>query len=211
MSTGEESYASRDDGSARPSFELALRGYDKRQVDRYVEQMDGALSTLTAERAQAAGQIQGLTTHIQRLQAELTELRQRPAQVDRASFRDLGPMVDQILALAEKQAAVITDSATQRANQLQGEAEKTLVEARDRTAQALRDLDEELAARRDEQEKAYEERRTAADAELAEIRERAERLRAEGRPPTSGPSRRPSGSASRLRSRSPRPGPPPRR
>ena len=93
MSTGEESYASRDDGTSRPSFELALRGYDKRQVDRYVEQMDGALSTLTADRAQAAGQIQGLTTHIQRLQAELTELRQRPAQVDRASFRDLGPMV----------------------------------------------------------------------------------------------------------------------
>ena len=59
MSTGEESYASRDDGTSRPSFELALRGYDKRQVDRYVEQMDGALSTLTADRAQAAGQIQG--------------------------------------------------------------------------------------------------------------------------------------------------------
>jgi len=49
------------------------------------------------------------------IQAELVEVKQRPARVDRASFRHLGPMVDQILALAEKQAGVIIDNTEQKA------------------------------------------------------------------------------------------------
>jgi hypothetical protein len=36
MSNGEDLFALREDMASRPSFELALRGYDKRQVDRYL-------------------------------------------------------------------------------------------------------------------------------------------------------------------------------
>src|SRR5690606_19114630 len=114
--------------SSRPSFELALRGYDKRQVDQYISQKDREISALVAERDRALGQIQNLAAQLLQLQGELNELRQRP--VDRASLRDLGPTVDQIVALAEKQGQEITEQANQRAAECQAEAEKLLAEAR---------------------------------------------------------------------------------
>lgn len=130
MSQGEDLYAARED-TARPAFELALRGYDKRQVDQYVARTDSEIAGLEAERERSQGRLRDLAGQIQQMQAELTDLRQRPAQIDQASFRDLGPMVDQILALAEKQADAIVTSAAQRAAQHQSDAEKALAEARE--------------------------------------------------------------------------------
>jgi chromosome segregation ATPase len=138
MSHGEELFARSDDMTPRPSFELARRGYDKRQVDQYVSQLGSDSSALAAERDRARGQVQRLAAQLEQAQAELTELRQRPPQVERASFRDLGPTVDQILALAEHQANTITDTAAQRAADHQAEAEQVLAEARQR-AERLRE------------------------------------------------------------------------
>ncbi|RBJ04330.1 hypothetical protein DRA43_14085, partial [Micromonospora provocatoris] len=180
MSNGAEPFASHDDLSARPRFDPALRGYDKRQVDRYVEQVDAEVSALTAARDRAYAQVRDLTAQVQRAQAEAVELRDRPTAVDRASFRDLGPMVDQILDLAEKQAGQITDVATRRAEDVQGQAEKLLAAAQEQAARERRELDEELSARRAEQERVDEERRAAAQAELTAVRELAEKLRVEG-------------------------------
>lgn len=180
MSNGEELFALREDAASRPSFELALRGYDKRQVDHYVEQSDREIATLTTERERALRQVKDLRMQLHQVQSELTELRQRPPQIDRASFRDLGPTVDQIMALAEKQASEITDAAAQRAADQRAEAEQALLDAREQAEQTLRELEEELAARRAEQERFHEERRAAAEGELADIRDLAERLRADG-------------------------------
>lgn len=179
MSNG-EAFASRDDTTSRPEFEVALRGYDKRQVEHYVEQTEGTISTLANERDWAFSQARELTKQVQQLQTELHELRQRPARVDRASFRDLGPTVDQILALAEKQAADIVHAAGQQAADLRAEGEQTVNDAREQAAQISRDLEAELAARKAEYEQAHEERRAAAEAELAELRELNERTRSEG-------------------------------
>src|SRR5512142_1355078 len=99
--------AVRDDVTSRPRFDLVMRGYDKRQVDQYAAKADHEIATLTAEYDRARNQLQVVSVHLQQVQAELTELRHKPVPVNRASFRDLGPMVDQILALAEKQAAQI--------------------------------------------------------------------------------------------------------
>lgn len=174
MSIGEQLFAPRDDLSSRPSFEVVLRGYDRRQVDLFVEQVEKEISTLAIERERALGQIQDLTTQLQQLQAELTELRQRPAKVDRASFRDLGPMVDQILALAEKQAEAITEAATQQADELRAEAERVLAEAREQAVQASRELEAELAARWSAAEQEITERRAAVEQDLNRQRATAE-------------------------------------
>jgi cell division septum initiation protein DivIVA len=167
-------------GEERQSFELALRGYDKRQVDQYIAQLDNEISTLAAERDWAVGEVKARTTQLQQLQTELTELHERPIQIDRASFRDLGPMVDQMLALAEKQAGAIVGNATQRATNREAEADRMLGEARDQATQMLRGLDAQLAARRAAADKAYEDRQSAAEAELAKIRELAEQTQAQG-------------------------------
>src|SRR2546429_509672 len=117
----------------------------------------------------------GPAAQLQRLQTQLTELRQRPpVQLDKASFRDLGPMVDQILELAEKQATAITSTTAERAAKRQAEAEQVLAEAREQAAKALRDFEAELAARRTAEDQVDEARRSAAEAELAGISEHAE-------------------------------------
>jgi cell division septum initiation protein DivIVA len=150
MSQGEKLFDRLEDMTSRPSFESALRGYDRRQVDQYVSQAATEISKLADDRELAFGQIQNLAVQLQRLQAELAELRQRPPQLDRASFRHLGPMVDQILALAEKQADAIINAAAQRAAEHQAEAEKVLAETHELAA-TLR-ADGEAAQERAEQE-----------------------------------------------------------
>src|SRR5690606_12139645 len=128
--SGEDLFAPRGGAAARPSFEVALRGYDKRQVDEYVSRVDRMVSTLAGERDQALTQVQELATHLEQVQAELTELRQQPPRVDRASFRDVGSTVDQIIDLAEHQAQNITDAAAERAAEHLAEAERVLSDAR---------------------------------------------------------------------------------
>src|SRR6266511_2605780 len=169
MSHGGELFASADITS-RPGFELVRRGYDKPQVDQYVSQVGSMISRLAGERELALSQIQDMAAQLQRLQAEVTELRKRPVQVDRASFRHLGAMVDQILALAEKQAEAITSTAAQRAANRQAEAEKVLVEARERAAKTLADLEEQLAAPRAEAQQQLAELRTKLEQEIDERR-----------------------------------------
>ena len=68
-----------------PSFAVAMRGYEKRQVDEYIAQLANEISTLTAERERAYDQVQDLGAQMRHIEGELTEMRERPAQVDRAS------------------------------------------------------------------------------------------------------------------------------
>ncbi len=180
MSQDGELFAGREDAASQPSFDQAIRGYDKRQVDRYVARMDSEVAALAADRDRAFGQARGMAAQLHQMQAELNELSQRQAYVDRASFRHLGPMVDQILALAEKQAEAIINAAEQHHSDRQAEGEKLVGEARERAAQTVRELEADLAARREEHDKAHDERRAAAEAELADIREAAEQARTEG-------------------------------
>jgi cell division septum initiation protein DivIVA len=172
MSQGEELLRPRGEGGTRSSFVVALRGYDKRQVDQYLSRVDRERATLVAERDRALGQAKQLAAHVDNMQAELAELRQRRPRVDRASFRDLGPTVDEILALAEKQAKEITDTASKRAADQRSEAERVLTEAWQR-AERLR-ADSEAAQERTEQELMRIQEQTSARVE--EARAEAEQL-----------------------------------
>src|SRR6476660_2813063 len=174
MSHGDEPYGRDEHPASRPNFEVALRGYDKRQVEQYVTQVAGDIANLTAERDRTYAQLQNYAAQHQEMHAELTELRQRPPQLDRASFRDLGPMVEQIIALAEKQAEAIVTGAEERANERETLAERTLSEAReaaDRTRAERRSAREEAereAHRINEQSAAQLSRTQAETAQLVE-------------------------------------------
>src|SRR4051812_20935598 len=98
--------------AARSRFDQVMRGYDKRQVDQHVQKTDSDLAALTAEHRRLRAQLQSATGQLQQAKAELAAMNHRPREVERASFRDLGPLVDQILGLAETQANQITSSAT---------------------------------------------------------------------------------------------------
>jgi hypothetical protein len=65
---------------AAPSFETSFRGYDKRQVDTYVQIADREISTLAYEREEAYshvgtlnGRVRQLTDQVSQLQRELSD------------------------------------------------------------------------------------------------------------------------------------------
>lgn len=91
MSHGEELFALGGDVATEPSFESALRGYEKKQVDRYVARAEHEIATLAAEREQAYTQIHKLAGQVEVLQRDLAQVRKQVGVVDRASFRHLGP------------------------------------------------------------------------------------------------------------------------
>src|SRR5262245_405606 len=173
MSHGGDLFALGDGVASEPSFDVSFKGYDKRQVDRYVTQVESELATLAAERDQAIAQMQALAGQVQQLQVELTDLTRR-AVPSRVSFRHLGGRVEQILSMAEEQAADIVNTAQQEVNDQRAEAERLLADARERTALAVRDFDLALASRRKEELKVDEQRR-------AQVAEETQRLRAEAR------------------------------
>lgn len=150
MSQGDDLFAPREGSTPPPAFEITLRGYDKRQVDDFVSRVDHERRALMTERNRAHRQAQDLTTRLDELQMALNDARQQPPQVDRASFSDLGPTVNQIVTLAEQQAKTITDNAAQQAADRQAEAERALTDARER-ASRLRS-DGEAAYERAQQE-----------------------------------------------------------
>jgi len=207
MSQSEESLAYRGDGPPRPTFAQVMRGYDKRQVDYYVEQVAGEVAALTTERQRAFDQAQRLGNQLQQARVELSELHQRPPQLDRASFGHLGGMVDQIIGLAEKQAEAIVTAAAQRVTDSQADADKMLAdtreladkirsdgqaareqaeqeaqEARERSAeeaeQARAELQQEIEAGRAQTQQELTELRAAHDAELARLRNESEQKNA---------------------------------
>jgi DNA repair exonuclease SbcCD ATPase subunit len=189
MSQSTESLASSDETGGHAGFETALRGYDKRQVDLYVAHSDNQLQSLTAERERSMGQMRNMASHIQHLQAELAELQNRPPQVDKASFRHLGPIIDQMFALAEKQSEQIVSAATQRAANLQTEAEKLLADAREqdkklRSEAAAAYEQAEQEAKRINDESAQQAKDAQAELEamrekaLAQVQEQVEAARA---------------------------------
>src|SRR5580658_5772042 len=97
-------------------FDVVLRGYDRRQVDQHVEQLE--------DRArQYRGQAQALQHELSAMQLQLRE-RKRPADAG------LRPGIRQLLRLAEEQAAEILGEARAAADELQAVAEAAAAELR---------------------------------------------------------------------------------
>src|SRR3954462_850166 len=107
MSHGGEIFGLGGDAATEPSFETALRGYEKKQVERYVARAENEIAALSTEREQAYQQIQAMAAQVDRLGQELTQARRNSGVGAEVSFRHLGPKVEQILATAEEVAADI--------------------------------------------------------------------------------------------------------
>ena len=151
MSPGGDLFALSGGVATEPSFEIAIRGYDRKQVNQYVTNVEAEVAALAAEREQAYAQIQALAAQVEQLELELNDLRHRVASTGPTSFRHLGPRVEQILALAEDQAEAIKANAIQEIADQRGEADRILESARMQAAEALRDFELALAARRAEE------------------------------------------------------------
>ena len=98
-----------------PSFRLAFRGYDAREVDRYAYHVEAEIEAATAIQRDLAADVRSLTDQLGKAHEELSTLRRRPTVDDNISFRHLGPRVEQILAEAHAEAEAIRQAAIESA------------------------------------------------------------------------------------------------
>src|SRR5215218_8327378 len=94
-------------------FDVALRGYDRDQVDAHLSSLDSEFSSVLSERDRLAAQVRALTTRVE-------ELHLQPAGEDGAdggipntgsSLDGFGARVEKILRIAEQEAAEVREQA----------------------------------------------------------------------------------------------------
>ncbi len=98
-----------------PSFRLAFRGYDAREVDRYAYHVEAEIEAAATLQRELAADVRSLTDQLGKAHEELSTLRRRPSVDDAVSFRHLGPRVEQILAEAHAEADAIRQAANDKA------------------------------------------------------------------------------------------------
>ncbi|MGB9378380.1 MAG: DivIVA domain-containing protein, partial [Mycobacteriales bacterium] len=158
---------------AQPTFDVALRGYDRRQVDEYLDRIEHDLSIVQAERDAAAVRMAATEKRMNELETQLREARHELEESGRPTYAGLGKKVEQLLTIAEEEADrlradALRDTAAERA------AAGGLVEQAQKEAeQARREFESTLEARRkkaEEQEAQFrtetERRRAAAEQQI---------------------------------------------
>jgi cell division septum initiation protein DivIVA len=164
----------------RPLFETRLHGYDRRQVDGYVQEAEEELAA-----ARRAGD--QLRARLAERTAELAELRGRPAPATgNPDLTALSERVREILRLASDEAAAMVQAATEEADQIVAEA-RTEAEARLAKTALMRDavtamveqLHERAASQRAEAAGLLERARRQADELLRAAATERDRLAAE--------------------------------
>jgi cell division septum initiation protein DivIVA len=161
-----------------PSFDLVLRGYDRRQVDRFVAQLDAEVAGFAARRDEAIAQAQALAAQLTDLQNQMGELR-RHVSVEKPSYKHLGARVEQIFGLIEEEAASVRGGAEADARKVMQAARADADALRAQAERALTDrhaaVEQEYAAKTKEAD------RLVADAEKRAnaLRRESEQLRAE--------------------------------
>jgi hypothetical protein len=120
-----------------PSFRIAFRGYDAREVDRWTKVMEAKVEAARVAHRELAADVRSLADQLDRAHEELAVLRRRPSVDDKVGFRHLGPRVEQILAEAHAEADEIVRSANASAQELRQHTEEQLRTTREMHARAV--------------------------------------------------------------------------
>jgi cell division septum initiation protein DivIVA len=147
-----------------PSFRVAFRGYDPREVDRYAYHMEAEIEAATAIQRDLAADVRSLTDQLGRAHEELSTLRRRPAADDTVSFRHLGPRVEQILTEAHAEAEAIRQGANENAAWLREATDAYVRAVVAEHARTVADYDERERWMRAEEERLTQRLRTRQDA-----------------------------------------------
>ncbi|MGH3427547.1 MAG: DivIVA domain-containing protein, partial [Terriglobales bacterium] len=134
---GDEHFLSFKNQASQPTFDQVMRGYDRKQVDRFVAVIEAELTALAKHRDELFNQNEALNARLRGIESNISSKRP-PTVVENPSYRHLGSRVEQILTLLDDE----------------------VLEVRQRT-------DRELADHRAKIEKAEAERRAALEKELA--------------------------------------------
>jgi len=170
MALGEE----RDLVPLGAGFDITKRGYSRVQVEEHLEQLDGQLKLLAADRNAAAAQAGELTAQLEVARTTIDDLR---GQVERLSLppttmAGLSERLQRMLRLAQEEREEVNAKARAEADQIRADAEAD--------AEKLRKMYDKQLAEIDERRKAMEaEHRGVLEKARADGKEITDRSKAE--------------------------------
>ena len=159
-----------------PSFRVAFRGYDAREVDRYAHHVEAEIEAAAAIQRDLAADVRSLTDQLAKAHEELSTLRRRPTVDDTVSFRHLGPRVEQILAGAHAEAEAIRHAANDNAAWLREATDAHVRAVEAKHSRTLAGLEERERWMRAEEERLTQRLRTRQGA-VARAEQYRDRLR----------------------------------
>lgn len=157
-------------------FDITKRGYSRMQVEEHLEQLDGQLKLLAADRNAAAQQAAELTAQLEVARTTIDDLR---GQVERLSLppttmEGLSERLQRMLRLAQEEREEVNAKAQAEAEHIRTDAQADATRLRGQYQKELAELDERRKAMEAEHRGVLE----TARAEAAEITSAAEAERA---------------------------------
>jgi DivIVA domain-containing protein len=132
------------ENSEATGFDVVLRGYDRRQVDDYLDRVDVALTEGEERHAQDAQRITALEQQVAEVQQTLVAAERRAAgQPEPASL--LTARLAELLRLAEEVAAALREEARAEAERIIGVAKQQAARESSERDAALRKREQEVA------------------------------------------------------------------
>ncbi len=166
-------------GTDGPTFDTALRGYERRQVDEFVVDRTKEVARLRSELAEAQRQQRLAVEHAEGTENELRELRAKSAHVEPKSMEDsFGYRAEKLLRMAENEAAEARGNASRESSAIIEQARTDAEKHRHEVEQSLitrASLLEQQAAQRTGE---LQEREQQIADQLAAAREQADQLHA---------------------------------
>lgn len=156
----------------RPEFDVAMRGYDRRQVQDHVERMDGELASAASERDAAMARSADLAAQLASAYAEVESLRRKiRTDVSTAvTAENVSDRIRTMLELAEEEASRLREEAQLYADQTRRSADEDVARVRSEARAESERLMGMAQIRVDDVESAYQARISEGDAYLAEQR-----------------------------------------
>lgn len=144
-------------------FDVVLRGYDRRQVDDYLDRVEAALNDADAQHADDAQRLAALEQQVVDLHDRLGDAERRAAGRPEAA-PVAGDRIAAMLRLADEEASAIRDAAAEDAQRIVAEAQ---VSAGQESAKRTTELDrreQDIHASREQAEAARQQALQDADA-----------------------------------------------
>ncbi|WP_260192458.1 chromosome segregation protein [Actinophytocola gossypii] len=178
MALGEE----RDLVPLGAGFDITKRGYSRVQVEEHLEQLDGQLKLLAADRNAAAAQAAELTAQLEVARSTIDDLR---GQVERLSLppttmAGLSERLQRMLRLAQEERDETKAKADAEAEHIRAKAEADAAELRGQYERQLKELDERRNAMEAEHKSILEKARAEAADIVSAAEAEATRLDKEG-------------------------------
>lgn len=163
-------------------FTIAFRGYDRGEVDHYIDFLEGQHAALTNAHEAACVEINGLIRQLHRVHMRILERTTDPAPGE-ATFGHLGQRAAQMLSLAEEAARELREqTATQveaEHRRARSEVERIIGDADRRRREAIAACQAHLDYRRREQERELADLTAQAHASAAQARSAAAATKAD--------------------------------